>query len=487
MVYLRNPADGLARVQALSPEKLSLAILVEQELAARTSAALAELVAKAADPSRPWAGVELEGGEAIGHLPIAGEQAEALATALAALPAAGAFGAVKLPPPAGAEAGGWLAWNRQVDGHDWLTIATSERALVTGEALEASYGEQPVSAALDISRLQIPGEAPPVERLWARGKLHDLEVKVRFREDFDPSAELPLVAGAMGELLTDASTLVGASSRYRDHEKAVGKLISEIQDQISDLPFLIKGFASDLAARFNSIARSWNGRFALAMAEGHVRLAYGADDATKAGVAVLHFLRGAADGISMARNFSSDIPDLSLKKNATRSGEIAIHRLTIRKLKGAPKELRPLLDDRRNLNVAFAFDAHIGGGLLSVGPDAVGNLKSWVAGVDGKVTPTDEAAEGAVHLALSLAQIAKLAEAADAEVDLSQIWDWKAEGPPYDLEIRKLDPRHWSAHVRGPIKVRQAAVLGLQPVAAPTPDPKAKTKTESQPASRPNE
>ena len=128
MVYLQNPADGLARIQALSPETLSLAILVENELSTRTSSALAQLIADAADPTKSWAGIELEGGEALAHLPLLAARSETVIAQLSALPAAGEFGAVTLPPAKNGDNSTWLAWVREIDGQTWLTIGTSERA-----------------------------------------------------------------------------------------------------------------------------------------------------------------------------------------------------------------------------------------------------------------------------------------------------------------------------------------------------------------------
>jgi prepilin-type processing-associated H-X9-DG protein len=454
--YLADPAAGLERLQALSPETLSLEVLVEQELGRHTSEALASAIAKAADPTRPWSGVELEGGEGLGHLPLRPDALAELEAQLTGLPQAGDFGALSLPAAEGQSP--WLGWLQKGENGAWFTFGSSERAVVSGDALHQSYGGKGFNAALDLSRLPIEGERPPVERIWVSGELHDLTAKARFVPDFDPTKELPIEAGAMSELLGDASILLGASSRYRDYEKAVSNLISELQGQIDGLPFLIKGFASDLAARFNAIARSWNGRFALAFADGHVRVAYGANDPKKAGVAVLHFLRGAVDGISLARNFSSDVPDMQLKKNAQRAGEIAIHRLTLRNLQGVPKEARPLLDDRRNLHIAMAFDAKLGGGVLAVGPESVAGLKTWIERSEA-VSPLADAPEGSLRFALSPQQLQRLARGAEAEFDMSELWSWKAEGPPYTVDLRRVDERHWSARIQGPAEIQRASIV----------------------------
>ena len=454
--YLANPAAGLERLQALSPEPLSLELLVERELGRHTSSSLASAIAGAADPTRPWSGVELADGEGLGHLPLEADALPELEAQLASLPKVGEFGAVSLPASDGAAA--WLGWLQKDDEGAWFTFGSSERAVVSGASLQQSYGGKGFNAALDLSRLPLEGEAPPVERIWVSGELHDLTAKVRFVPDFDPSKEMPIEAGAMSELLGDATILLGASSRYRDYEKAVSNLISELQAQIDELPFLIKGFASDLAARFNAIARSWNGRFALAFADGHVRVAYGADDAKKAGVAVLHFLRGAVDGISLARNFSSDVPDMQPKKNAQQVGDIAIHRLTLRNLQGVPNEVRPLLDDRRNLHIAMAFDAKLGGGVLTVGPESVAGLEAWIESSKA-VSPLADAPEGSLRFALSPEQLQRLARGADAELDLSELWTWKAEGPPYTVDLRRVDNRHWSARIQGPAQLRRVSVV----------------------------
>ena len=56
----------------------------------------------------------------------------------------------------------------------------------------------------------------------------------------------------------------------------------------------------------------------------------------------------------------------------------------------------------------------------------------------------------------------------EGDLDVAQLWSWKAEGPPYQLEVRKVDEQHWKARVRGP-KATKTAVLAVpvKPVSKP--------------------
>lgn len=416
---------------------------------------VARTVLATVDPGAPVTGAMLAGDERILHMQLLPDQVDAAKQALVGAPE-GEFGAVRLSQGDARSVFAWVDTRAPAT----LTFATSLSGLATGRQLAPTYGKAPLVARVDPSQYPLPEgvEVPPVEFIEASGTVDDLRVDLSFTADQNPLGELDFDAGAMGALLRDPAVLAGASSRWKGYEKAVDRAIGEIQVQLDELPFLLRGWATDLAKRFNAILRSWNGRVLLASADGHLRVAYGSDDAKKSGVAVLHFLRGALDGLSLVSNFTSDAPDIKLKKNAGRAGEIEIHRIDLRRLPQTPKELAPLLDERGALHIAMAFDARLGGGAFVIGPDAVGAMERWLGSATQPVAAIDASPLAAIHLGLSREQLATLGELAramaegtqDAGGQTMQLLEWRADGPAYDLELQRTGDRGLSLRITGP-------------------------------------
>lgn len=449
LLHVQNPAQSAAYLAAWAPGQSDPNAWLGMELAAFIDPPVADQIAASIDPRGPWDAVEF-GDAAVFHLPVVAAALPGLNERLGSFEAAGSFGAVALPSRDAARV---LAWARETADGPRLTLARSEAGLVAGVQLASTYGRAPLVAAADVDRLRLavdPAQVP-VTRVSAEGTIENLKVRLELREGEDPFAELELGEGAMSSLLRDPATLAAASSRYTGYKKAVGRTISEIQGQIDDLPFLLKGWATDLASRFNAILRSWDGRLMAGVADGHVRFAYGSDDPKKSGVAVLHFLRGALDGLSLVRNFSNDVPDIRLKKNVARSGNIEVHRLDVRGAKRMARELEPLLDASGVLHVAMAFDARFAGGVVVVGPDAAAQAVKWIEGTQQPVGPIEGAPAAAMHFGLSAQQLASLQTLAQGgELDLQSLWSWKASGPPVHIEVRQVDARHLEVHLRGP-------------------------------------
>ncbi len=460
LMHVQAPHRIAAAAHNLLPNAIDPNAWLAMELGFFVERSRADAIARAVDAAGPWDGVEF-GEAAIFHLPITPAAYASLSSSLAELPPEGEFGAVRLPGPPGGQAQ-ILAWLRETSDGPRITLARSLPGLVSGIELASTYGRAPIVGTATVERLRPPSEAGelPLERVWVEGEVDDLKLRMQFEAGFDPLAEAELGAGAMTPLLRERSTLIGASSRYMGYSRAVSRVISQIQSQIDDLPFLVKGFATDLAARFNAILRGWDGRVLVAFADGHMRWGYGAEDPKKAGVAVLHFVRGVTDGISLVRNFSSDVPDVRLKKNAASAGGIEVHRIDLRGVKGMARELEPMLDDHGALHVAFAADARFAGVIGTVGPRADAELARWIEGLEGSVPPISDAPEGALHVALSRAQLETLAQAAmGGALDFASLWTWKAEGPPFDIELRRESANVMTARIQGPPAPREMQVV----------------------------
>ena len=144
--------------------------------------------------------------------------------------------------------------------------------------------------------------------------------------------------------------------------------------------FFVQGILGDMVSKLAAVLRSWDGRFVAGIGpEGHLMLAYGAKDPKKSGRAVLVLVGTVIDNIKLARNFTSKVPKIAIKRNAAQVGPDPIHRLIISGIKSeVPRSMRSLLDKEGRLRLAFAFPRHAGGGVITVGPRPVPMLKRWL-------------------------------------------------------------------------------------------------------------
>lgn len=374
-----------AQMRAEIPETLDGAYVLSEQFQAFTTPEMAQTLAAAIDSSAPWAGVRIDtddGREEIAQFQVGKKQVADLKRSLGELEKQGEFGAVMLPPREIASGGDGptrtgrsrLAWLDARGGT--LTIARTERGLATGSLIATTYGDAPIVASLDPEM----GEQLPVERVTVKGDLKSLEARVKFSEGFDIEERLPIIDGAMSGLMDDPALVVGATGRYADYEKDVKKIITRINRSVSEQPFLVRGLLEDLAAKGNSALRSWDGRVAAGVGpDGHLHIAYGAEDPKKSGLAVLRFLRAVKDNTDLLRKFTSNVPKLGLKKSVGEGAGNPVHRFRISGIRNqVPEEIEHLLDDNGRLQIAMAWSEHSGAGMMVVGPKSVPQLERWL-------------------------------------------------------------------------------------------------------------
>ena len=459
--HVENPGAALAMVDPWVEESLAAAAVLERGLTQFTTAEVATQIAATIDPARTWSSVRLGDGEEIAHFSVLAQQSEQLAEILDGLAKEGRFGARRLPerpPVEETEEGPWshkphLAWLDPETGN--LTIATSLPGLVTGAKISEAYGKAPLFVTADGSMMP---EIVPLTRITAQGELSDLEVTATLDEGYDPAAELSLEAGALTGLLSGPDTVVGVTSRMAGHEEVVKTLIRNIDRMVDEQPFLLQGILQDMQKKFNAIARSWNGRFYVALGPpGHVRVAYGADDPKKSGVAVLRFTQTVIDNANLIRNFTSQVPSISLKKNVGEGAGEPIHRLSVSKAKSLLQaEAHALVDDKNKLRVAGAWSRHAGAGMVVVGPESTSVLQRWLEASSN--APAGEATTGdlgAAMVALSPEQAPALR---NTQLDPSVLFGLTGDGPRRTIVAERVDERTIKLHVTGvPKRVRKGA------------------------------
>jgi hypothetical protein len=414
--WIERPGALLAEIDPWIAADLNPTATLERGLAQFTTPEMARTLAAAVDAERPWASVRLADGEELAHLPVRADAVADLAQSLGSLSAEGEFGAVRLPeapPVEDPAAGPWsrrphLAWLDRDAGT--LTIATGLRALVTGRTLAARYGETPVFLTIDGSMLP---EIVPIARATARGTLDDLEVVAVFDPDTDPLAGAGIADGALTGLLAVPEIALGGSTRVPGHEELVRDTIVRIDEVVERQSFLVQGLLEDLQTKLNAALRTWNGRVLVALGPpGHVRVAYGADDPKKSGVAVLRFAETVLGNLDFVRNFTSQVPDAFLDKNAGEAAGEPVHRLTVRGARSLlPEPAHALLDDKGRLLAAAAWSRHAGAGVAVVGPRPVVVLEQWLAATADQPTGAATLEDlGSARIALDPAQAAPLAQ-----------------------------------------------------------------------------
>lgn len=380
--HVERPGTALGMADPWVEESLTANAVLMRGLEQFTTPEAAAWIAPAIDPDETWSSVRLADGEEVAHFPVRPEAAAQLSKQLSGQAKEGKFGAVRLPerPDVVDESSGpWshkphLAWLREDLGT--LTIATSLRGLATGPYISETYGEAPVYVTVD--RSMIPAVVP-LERVTASGTLHELVVTAKVAADFDAS-ELQIEKGALTGLLAGRGLVAGATTRVADHEAIVKRVIANVDSTVEQQPFLLQGILQDMQRKLNAVLRSWDGRVMVALGPPrHVRAAYGSEDPKRSGVAVLRLLQSVVDNVKLLRNFTDQLPSLSIKKSAGEAAGEPIHLLSVGKARGLmQEELHPLVDDHNRLRVAMAWSRHAGAGMVVVGPQAVATLEGWL-------------------------------------------------------------------------------------------------------------
>lgn len=440
LAHAEAPGELLALADPWIDLDFSPRATVERELRRFTTPDLAAKIAPIIDPASTWDAVRLGPEEEIAYVPVLAERRTELTTLLAGLPAQGNFGARVLPRDAKtSSAPRHLAWFDERDG--MLAVAQTERGLATAPTLSERYGEAPVVLAVGADLLP---SGLPIERAEARGELTEMDVEVYTKPDFDVGEQLESEPGALTGLLSGEELTGGLSSRWKYHDRFVQDVIAQVGDEVSSQPFLVRGLFEDMARRFNALLRSWNGRWAAGVGKrGHVYAAFGSDDPKKSGVAMLRLLQAVVDNVKLARNFTREVPKVSLKKNAGDASGEPIHVFRFARAGTFVPELRPVLDDKGRLNVAFTFSRHAGAGMVVVGPDPMPRARAWLNEA-AKAEPGSASVEdlGAATLAIAPAQLQSLRADASPE----SVLDLQARGPRRSITVRQVGDAHFRLH-----------------------------------------
>ncbi len=414
---------------ALGPKAEGIRPMLRDELARHVDGDTAKAIVAAIDIEAPMDLVRLPEGEEILHVHLLGAKVGDVTAALSSLPTEGDFGARRLTRPARAggrePAPGVLVW---VDEKaETLTFADSLRGLATGPELEGAYGHHPVFATVDGALLD---DRLPLERVRLEGRLEDFELRATLREgEKNPRKQVPLTEGAMSGLLAHPGMVAAISSRYSKHEQVVNEQLDDLRRMVKRQNFFVQGILADMVNKLAAVLRSWDGRFVAGIGpEGHLMLAYGAKDPKKSGRDVLVLVGTVIDNIKLARNFTSKVPKISIKRNAAQVGDDPIHRIIIAGIQSeVPKSMRSLLDDKGRLRLAFAFPRHAGGGVITVGPRPVPMLEKWLQESAKAPSGADTAKDyAALAVRLPPDDLRKLAEVDDPSRLVGTL---KARGP----------------------------------------------------------
>jgi hypothetical protein len=462
--WIAEPSRAVSMLAPYSPVPIDLRALAEQALMPLTEPALATELASSLNPSAPFGHVMLDDGQEIIRIGVKSDAREALAGRLAQLEPAGEFGAVKLPrkpseQPARAGAREWLAWIDEADGGS-LVLANSLEGLVTARKLASTYGTEPVYFTVDASmaaNMQVPVEVP-FSRVSGHGTLDEIEIEAQAIEGSDPLAETPIAPGTLGGLLDDPALALGGSTRYAPYQDVVRDITTEVNANVRELPFLVKGVGEDLAAKLNTTLRTWDGRVFVGIGPAnHVRLAYGANDVNKSSVAALRLLQSVVDNVSFARNFVSQLPKLSLRRRVDSVDGVDIELFVVGNAASLAPEIRPLVDQEGRLNIAMAWSERAGGGLIVIGPTPIRHMMAWLEAT--KASPSHQAtAEQLLTGSFAVAPEVLVALLNNPNIDLATVASLSASGPRWDATVKTHEGGRYVLQLRtpGPAKPTRA-------------------------------
>ncbi len=464
--WIAEPSRAASMLAPYSPVPIDLRAFAEQALLPLTEPALAAELAGALDMTAPFSNVMLDDGQEIIRIGLKSDVRAPLAERLSGLEPVGEFGARRLPrkpseQPARAGAREWLVWIDEGDGGS-LVLANSLEGLVTARELASTYGAEPIWFTADTSlaaNLELPVEIP-FSRVSGHGTLEEIEIEAQAIEGRDPLAGAPIAAGTLGGLLDDPALALGGSSRYADHEGFVRDVTTQVNAQVRELPFLVKGIGEDLAAKLNTTLRTWDGRLFVGLGpEKHVRFAYGATDVKKSGVATLRLLATVVDNVSMARAFMSQLPKLSLRRRVGTGDGVDIELFVVSNAASLAPELRPLVDDEGRLNIAMAWSERAGGGMIVVGPTPIRHLSAWLEAT--KTSPSHQATtEHLLAASFAVAPEFLVTLLNDQNLDIAGLVGLTASGPRWDATVKTREAGRYVLQIRtpGPPKVARAKV-----------------------------
>lgn len=445
LVHVDRPAAALGGLRAYAPQLPSDRELLRQVVTEAGGTALDSQLVSSVDLERPWDVASVEG-ELIVHVPILPARVAAVSTMLADKPPAGRFGAVDLQRTAGP--GPKLAWLDSSAAT--LTLADTERGLVTGSKLAGAYGEQPLRVELTGSDARKYAPQLVLESLELRGAgPHDFEATAK---GVPPEVFAQLTAlqdGALTGLLESPGIAVGGSSKYANYAQDVRSILADIKRQVDRQSFIIKGNLENLRQRAAAVMRSWNGRVMVGVGPANnLRLGMGADDPKKMGGAIFYLITGITDNLGMARSFGIEVPKIRFKRNALRAGDQNISVLVLDKARRyLPPELAPLVNDRGELRITMSFPTRMGAGMFVIGPASESTLTQWLEDTS-KATPAGDSARDYVA-ATSAVEPAALAPLMQPGADPTGLLGLSADRPPARVVVRR-DGDTVKVRVQGP-------------------------------------
>lgn len=451
--WLAQPRRAVAMIQPYSPAPIEIGPLAQQALQGLTTAELAEQIAAGINLEQPFSNVVLDDGQEVLRMGLTPDARAALGQRFAALEPAGDFGGVRLPSIAreGSDSREWLAWIDEAEG-GYLVLANSEAGLATGRALEDTYGAQPVFFSIEPSALSISTDELPVARALGKGSLDALTIEVETPPGADPLAKLPIGPGTLAGLLAAPDIVAGASSTYTDYDAVVSELSSQANAMVRELPFLIRSIGEDIAASFNTLLRTWDGRALVAMGPAkHLRVAYGANDVKKSRVAMIRLLQKVTDNASVARNFTNMVPKMYLRRRVATGDGVDIEMFVLGDAaKFVPAEARALVDGEGRLNIAMAWSERAGGGMMVIGPRADRELASWLdASAD---APAHGETQDQLFAGVFAADPAKLQSllVPGQQPDVDQLLNLAANGPRWGVTVTAAGPERYTIEVTTP-------------------------------------
>lgn len=392
LVHLQSPGDDLAALSAYAPQMPPPRELLA-ELAGQVPGAgpLESALANVVDLDRSWDAASVDG-ELIVQIPIEPRQLGAVAQLLSDKPKVGRFGAVDLQRAEGPLP--TLAWLDKESKA--LTLANSERGLATGRHLAREYGKKH-PLRLELTGAEARKYAPQftLEQLMVEGEgAHRFELTAKGVPEAALARLDTIEAGALTGLLEYPKIAAGVSTKYRDYDKDVRKILGDLKYQVDRQNFLVKGTLQDLVRRLGAVMRSWNGRTMVGVGPAnHVLVGFGTDSTKKMGGSLAHLLNGVIDNLSLARTIGVSVPKIRFLRSIDSA---AGHNISVIELDGARRYLPPeaagLIDDKGRLRIAVGFPPHTGAGMVVVGPKCQTVMKQWLeATVD--ATPASDSAQ----------------------------------------------------------------------------------------------
>lgn len=319
-------------------------------------------------------------GQTIVHIPIPKKSLSSVEALLKGKAPEGEFGAVKIPRP---DSRAWLPGIAYLDKtQKTLTLAGDLRGIATGPELARAYGKRPIAISFTKEQASRYGVEMLADQVDVTGK-GPRNFKLKVQGLSQPVPELDKLAnGALTGMLESKHIAAGFSSKYANYQNDVNGIIGQANRQVSKQNFLVRGTLEELLKRAKSMLRHWNGRVMVGVGPArHVKVGLGADNPEKAGQSTLFFLRGVLDTTKTARSFGvGGIPKIRLATNKDKGAGSSIHVVALENATRyvSDPRIRPLINERGDLRIAFSFVPRLGGAMASIGPDAQSVLKQWL-------------------------------------------------------------------------------------------------------------